>query len=93
MASVLASSSYESLESGQGDFSDSEFEQVARELTNAISYDGYEFITNYEMENMRCTMHRKYREDSGLYQYKLWGHLMDVPVQSCAQSYVDLEFR
>ena len=92
MASVLASS-YESLEAGQGDFSDAEFEQVAAELVSSVNYDGYEFFTNYEMDNLRCTMHRKFREDSGLYQYKLWGHLVDVSVEPCAQSYVDLEFR
>ena len=92
MAALLASP-YESLEAGQGDFPNSEFEQVAAELVNSVNYEEYEFITNYEMENLRCTMHRKYREDSGLYQYKLWGHLMDVSVESCAQSYVDLEFR
>ena len=84
---------FESLEKAQGNFSEKEFEQVASELLTTIDYEEYEFITNYEMENLRCTMHRKYRDDSGLYEYKLWGHLMNVNAEACAQSYVDLEYR
>ena len=92
MASVSASIG-EGVELGQGDFTDLEFEGVASEIINSVNYDEYEFITNYEIETIRCTMHRKYREDSGLYEYKLWGHMADVPVEVCAQSYVDLDFR
>ncbi|KAI6655260.1 hypothetical protein LOD99_2548 [Oopsacas minuta] len=92
MASELTNR-FELLESGQGDFPDKEFDEVASELITSVDYEGYEFITNYEIDNIRCTMHRKYREDSGLYQYKLWGHMMDVSVEACSHSYVDLEFR
>lgn len=93
MASISNSCINEGIEDGQGDFTQQEFEEIALELAKSINYEGFEFISEYKIENIRCHMYRRYRKDSGLYEYKLWGHMINVPAHTSASSYVDLEYR
>ncbi|XP_038058158.1 phosphatidylcholine transfer protein-like isoform X2 [Patiria miniata] len=69
-------------------FTDEEFEEACRELENpAISE--YEFF----VESAGVQIYRKYRENSGLYEYKTFGTLDGVGPAVCSQVYCDLEYR
>ncbi|KAK3106166.1 hypothetical protein FSP39_014092 [Pinctada imbricata] len=69
-------------------FPDSEYDQVCRELENP-QVEGWEFFT----ESHGVTIYRLYNEESGLYQYKIYGTLSDVTPDVCAEVYMDLEYR
>ncbi|XP_071949777.1 phosphatidylcholine transfer protein-like [Antedon mediterranea] len=65
-----------------------EFEDACKELDNPIVED-YEFF----VEAMDVTIYRKYRESSGLYEYKIFGVLEGISPDICAKVYTDLEYR
>ncbi|XP_033624987.1 phosphatidylcholine transfer protein-like isoform X2 [Asterias rubens] len=70
------------------DFTDEEFEEACSELDNPRISD-YEFF----VESSGVQIYRKYQEDSGLYEYKVFGTLSGVGPETCAKVYVDLEYR
>ncbi|XP_038013378.1 phosphatidylcholine transfer protein isoform X2 [Motacilla alba alba] len=45
------------------------------------------------VETMGVRIYRLYHEQSGLYEYKIFGGLADVPPKLCADVYMDLDFR
>lgn len=69
-------------------FQDSEFELACQELDNPQT-EGWEFF----VESHGVTIYRLYNENSGLYEYKVYGVLDDVQPDVCAQVYVDNEYR
>ncbi|XP_066300270.1 phosphatidylcholine transfer protein-like [Branchiostoma lanceolatum] len=70
-------------------FEDKEFENVCKELESPQLDGGWEFFT----ESHDVQIHRLYREESGLYEYKVLGTLSDVSPSVCADVYMDLEYR
>lgn len=68
-------------------FPDDDFIQTAKQV-NEPDFNGYEFY----METMGVTFYRKYRESSGLYEYKVHG-IMDLDPIVCGNVYVDWEYR
>ncbi|XP_002740848.1 phosphatidylcholine transfer protein-like [Saccoglossus kowalevskii] len=69
-------------------FSEDRFLEACNELKSPI-IDEYEFFT----ESHDVKIYRKYREESGLYEYKIFGLLKGVSPETCRQVYVDLEYR
>ncbi|KAJ8307208.1 hypothetical protein KUTeg_015292 [Tegillarca granosa] len=69
-------------------FTDSDFQTACKELEEP-QIDGYEFFT----QSHDVTIYRLYNEESGLYQYKVYGTLSDVLPDICAQVYMDLDYR
>ncbi|XP_022106170.1 phosphatidylcholine transfer protein-like [Acanthaster planci] len=69
-------------------FRDDEFEEACRELENP-EISEYEFF----VESAGVQIYRKYRENSGLYEYKVFGTLDGVGPEVCSQVYTDLEYR
>ncbi|XP_005100570.1 phosphatidylcholine transfer protein [Aplysia californica] len=72
----------------QGLFSDIEFEKACDEL-DVPDVSGWEHF----VESQGVKIYRLYDETSGLYQYKIFGELDDVPPDVCAKVYMDLEYR
>ncbi|KAK6181554.1 hypothetical protein SNE40_009385 [Patella caerulea] len=69
-------------------FTDIEFENTVKELENP-QIEGWEFFT----ESNDVKIYRLYNEESGLYEYKIYGFLKDVAPNICADVYMDLEYR
>ncbi|XP_071482202.1 phosphatidylcholine transfer protein-like [Diadema antillarum] len=69
-------------------FTDEQFEQAIKELDEPDLTD-YEFFT----ESTGVKIYRKYNSTSGLYEYKTFGGIGDVPPDICAAVYTDLEYR
>ncbi|XP_050406764.1 phosphatidylcholine transfer protein [Patella vulgata] len=69
-------------------FTDTEFENTVKELENP-QIEGWDFFT----ESNDVKIYRLYNEESGLYEYKIYGFLKDVPPKICADVYMDLEYR
>ncbi|XP_033118245.1 phosphatidylcholine transfer protein-like [Anneissia japonica] len=65
-----------------------EFEDACKELDNPV-IDEYEFF----VEAMNVKIYRKYKESSGLYEYKTFGVLEGISPDICAKVYTDLEYR
>lgn len=76
------------LQFGPGTFTDAEFLEAAKEVVNPDLTD-YEFF----VESHGTKIYRHYREDTGLYEYKIHGVMSDMDPKLCAQVYVDLEYR
>uniref|UniRef100_A0A8C5JE55 Phosphatidylcholine transfer protein n=1 Tax=Junco hyemalis TaxID=40217 RepID=A0A8C5JE55_JUNHY len=45
------------------------------------------------VETMGVRIYRLYHQQSGLYEYKIFGGLADIPPKLCADVYMDLDFR
>ena len=71
-----------------GTFTDEDIIKIAPEVANPV-LDGWEFF----VESTGVQIHRKYREVSGLYDYKIHGVMADLDPKLCAQVYVDWEYR
>ncbi|XP_064617956.1 phosphatidylcholine transfer protein-like [Liolophura sinensis] len=68
-------------------FQDEEFTSACRELEGP-QVEGWEFFT----ESHDVTIYRLYNEESGLYQYKIYGSI-DVDPDTCAKVYMDIDYR
>ncbi|XP_070545662.1 phosphatidylcholine transfer protein-like [Ptychodera flava] len=69
-------------------FPEDKFVEACNDLENP-NLDGYEFFT----ESHGIKIYRRYIEESGLYEYKVFGTLEDLDPEICAQVYMDLEYR
>ncbi|VDI47308.1 phosphatidylcholine transfer protein-like [Mytilus galloprovincialis] len=69
-------------------FTDDEFAVLMKELDQP-QIDGWEFFT----ESHGISIYRLYNEESGLYEYKIYGTLSDVLPDCSADVYMDLEYR
>lgn len=69
-------------------FRDEEFFNTCKELDNP-QVEGWEFF----VESHGVTIYRLYNQESGLYQYKIYGILEDVLPKVCAEVYMDVEYR
>ncbi|KAL5010566.1 hypothetical protein ScPMuIL_012871 [Solemya velum] len=75
-------------------FQDSEFTAACQELNKPdMDSEGYEFFTETHDQSYDVTIYRLYNEVSGLYSYKIYGALHDVPPELCIAVYMDLEYR
>ncbi|KAG2460506.1 PPCT protein, partial [Polypterus senegalus] len=70
-------------------FSDEQFQEAWRELDDPRLEGGWELFTS----SMGIQIYRLYDQDSGLYEYKIFGSLADYPPDVCAAVYMDLEYR
>ncbi|EDO42511.1 predicted protein [Nematostella vectensis] len=73
-------------------FTDDEFLKAANEINN-ITVDDFEFFTESAGDKVTCKIYRRYKEESGLYDYKILGDLVDVPTDTCKAVYMDLDYR
>ncbi|CAL1541798.1 unnamed protein product [Lymnaea stagnalis] len=71
-----------------GVFADEDFSKSLSELDKP-DVEGWEFF----VESQGVTIYRLFNETSGLYQYKVYGELADVLPETCAEVYMDLEYR
>lgn len=69
-------------------FTDADFDLLMLELDEPQT-DGWEFFT----ESHGVRIYRLYNEESGLYEYKIYGALPDVKPDVSANVYMDLEYR
>jgi hypothetical protein len=74
---------------GPGVFTDEEFARAVGELSKPELDEGWDLL----VEAMGTKIYRKYREESGLYEYKTFGEMADLDPEMCAQVYVDWEYR
>ncbi|XP_071429993.1 phosphatidylcholine transfer protein [Pithys albifrons albifrons] len=72
-------------------FSDEQFRAAFRELDQPAP--GAEGPWQLLVETMGVRIYRLYHEQSGLYEYKIFGGLADCPPKLCADVYMDLDFR
>ncbi|XP_028675065.1 phosphatidylcholine transfer protein [Erpetoichthys calabaricus] len=70
-------------------FSDEQFQEAWRELDDPQLEGEWELFTS----SMGIQIYRLYDQDSGLYEYKIFGSLADYPPDECAAVYMDLEYR
>ncbi|XP_075436004.1 phosphatidylcholine transfer protein [Ascaphus truei] len=70
-------------------FSDRQFQEAWRELDEPVLPGPWQLFT----ESMGIQIYRLYDEQSGLYEYKIYGGLADCPPELCADVYMDLDYR
>ncbi|XP_031560540.1 phosphatidylcholine transfer protein-like [Actinia tenebrosa] len=73
-------------------FEEHEYLKAANEINN-IDIEGFEFFTESKQDHVNCKIYRRYKQDSGLYDYKILGNLLDVSYERCKTVYMDLEYR
>ncbi|XP_078510533.1 phosphatidylcholine transfer protein isoform X2 [Lissotriton helveticus] len=70
-------------------FSEEQFQEAWQELDRPMLSEGWELFT----ESMGMTIYRLYDQESGLYEYKVFGGLPDCPPELFADVYMDLDYR
>ncbi|XP_068118339.1 phosphatidylcholine transfer protein [Hyperolius riggenbachi] len=70
-------------------FSEDRFQEAWQELDGPELSGGWQLFT----ETMGIQIYRLYDEQTGLYQYKIYGNLADCPADLCADVYMDLDYR
>ncbi|XP_029943483.1 phosphatidylcholine transfer protein [Salarias fasciatus] len=70
-------------------FSEEEFQSAWTELDEPQLDGGWELFT----ESMGVKIYRLYDQDTGLYEYKVFGVLDSCPPELCADVYMDLDYR
>uniref|UniRef100_A0A8B9BNI8 Phosphatidylcholine transfer protein n=1 Tax=Anser brachyrhynchus TaxID=132585 RepID=A0A8B9BNI8_9AVES len=70
-------------------FSEEQFRAACRELDQPAPVAPWQLL----VESMGVRIYRLYDEQSGLYEYKIFGGLADCPPKLCADVYMDLDFR
>ncbi|XP_029998069.1 phosphatidylcholine transfer protein [Sphaeramia orbicularis] len=70
-------------------FSDADFQDAWMELDTPRLEGGWELFT----ETMGVQIHRLYDQETGLYEYKVFGVLSTCTPELCADVYMDLEYR
>ncbi|XP_064251547.1 phosphatidylcholine transfer protein isoform X2 [Passer domesticus] len=74
-----------------GGFSEEQFGAACRELDQPAPAAAGPWQLLVETTDVR--IYRLYHEQSGLYEYKIFGGLADVPPKLCVDVYMDLDFR
>ncbi|XP_068007793.1 phosphatidylcholine transfer protein isoform X4 [Melanerpes formicivorus] len=72
-------------------FSEQQFQAACRELDQPAPAAGGPW--QLLVETMGVRIYRLYDEQSGLYEYKIFGGLADCPPELCVDVYMDLDFR
>ncbi|XP_003387507.1 PREDICTED: phosphatidylcholine transfer protein-like [Amphimedon queenslandica] len=72
-----------------GIFTDEEFLEAAKQVQNPALDDSWELF----VECMGVKIYRKYKEESGLYEYKTHGIMADLDPEICAMVYLDWQYR
>uniref|UniRef100_A0A8C8RAK9 Phosphatidylcholine transfer protein n=1 Tax=Pelusios castaneus TaxID=367368 RepID=A0A8C8RAK9_9SAUR len=72
-------------------FSEEQFQAACRELDQPAPAAGGAW--QLLVETMGISIYRLYDEQSGLYEYKIFGGLADCPPELCADVYMDLDYR
>ncbi|XP_044839482.1 phosphatidylcholine transfer protein [Mauremys mutica] len=75
----------------QRGFSEEQFQAAGRELSQPAPAAGGAW--QLLVETMGISIHRLYHEQSGLYEYKIFGGLADCPPELLADVYMDLDYR
>ncbi|XP_075999387.1 phosphatidylcholine transfer protein [Genypterus blacodes] len=70
-------------------FADGDFQSAWKELDEPQLDGGWELFT----ETMGVQIHRLYDEETGLYEYKVFGVLAACTPELCADVYMDLAYR
>ncbi|XP_053552675.1 LOW QUALITY PROTEIN: phosphatidylcholine transfer protein-like, partial [Bombina bombina] len=70
-------------------FSDDQFQGAWSELDEPVLPEPWQLFT----ETMGIKIYRLYDEQSGLYEYKIYGALEDCSPELCADVYMDLNYR
>ncbi|KAM8945688.1 phosphatidylcholine transfer protein [Pelodytes ibericus] len=70
-------------------FSDEQFQEAWKELDQPLLPAPWQLF----VESMGIQIHRLYDQESGLYQYKIYGGLPECPPELCADVYMDLDYR
>ncbi|XP_043946412.1 phosphatidylcholine transfer protein [Protopterus annectens] len=70
-------------------FQEENFQDAWQELDEPKLEGGWELF----VETMGIKIYRLYREQSGLYEYKVFGSLKECSPELCADVYMDLEYR
>ncbi|KAM9296245.1 phosphatidylcholine transfer protein [Gastrophryne carolinensis] len=70
-------------------FPEDEFQEAWRELDEPALTGSWQLFT----DTMGIQIHRLYQQETGLYEYKIYGGLADCPADLCADVYMDLDYR
>ncbi|MBN3313489.1 PPCT protein, partial [Atractosteus spatula] len=70
-------------------FTEEQFQEAWKELDEPQLEGGWKFFT----ETMGIKIYRLYDKQTGLYEYKVFGSLTNCTPETCADVYMDLEYR
>ncbi|KAM5135981.1 phosphatidylcholine transfer protein [Mantella aurantiaca] len=70
-------------------FTDEQFQEAWKELDEPVLTGGWQLFT----DTMGIQIYRLYDEQTGLYEYKIYGGLVDCPADLLSDVYMDLEYR
>lgn len=70
-------------------FTEDQFQEAWGELDEPVLSGGWELFT----DTMGVQIYRLYDQQTGLYEYKVYGGLAECPADLCADVYMDLDYR
>lgn len=70
-------------------FTEDQFQEAWGELDEPVLSEGWELFT----DTMGVQIYRLYDQQTGLYEYKVYGGLAECPADLCADVYMDLDYR